>query len=155
MAATGDPQIRPVRGWREFELALEIRRAVFVQEQGGPPEDEPDAWDSCARHWLVLAGERPAGTARVYQPRRGLAKLGRIALLPEFRGRGWGALLMRALEQYAGSLGVTELALDAQVCAVPFYERLGYVPEGEEFLEAGIPHRRMVKRLRTRTAPPI
>ena len=137
------PEIRPVRSRTEFLSALRVRVRVFVEEQGGPPEDEPDAWDSAARHFVVLAEEQVVGTARLYHPAHGLAKVGRLALTTEYRGRGWGALLLGELVAQARALGVSAVILDAQVSAVPFYARFGFIAEGEEFLEGGIVHRRM------------
>ena len=137
------PEIRPIHNHVEFLAALEVRVAVFVDEQGGPPEDEPDAWDSTARHWVVVSEGRIVGTARLYQPARGVGKIGRVALLPESRGRGWGRLLMEELLAQAQALGFREVILDAQSAAAAFYEPFGFAPEGEEFLDAGIPHRRM------------
>ena len=139
MSVDSGPEIRPIRGPEEFAEALQVRVLVFVAEQGGPLTDEPDARDDAARHWVVLEGGRIVGTARVYEPEPGVAKIGRVALLPEVRGRGWGALLMETL--LAECRG--EVILDAQVHVIPFYQRLGFAAEGDEFLDAGILHRRM------------
>lgn len=138
-----DPVIRPIRNEAEFQQALEVRIRVFVTEQHGPLADEPDAWDPQAQHFIVQAQGKTVGTARLYQPYPGTAKIGRVALLPEYRGRGWGARLLQTLLQAAQAQEFTQIILDAQVHAQPFYTRLGFLPEGEEFLDAGIPHIRM------------
>lgn len=138
-----EPVIRPAVGAAELAAALAVRRAVFVVEQGGPADEEPDPWDDSARHFLVLAGRLSVGTARLYQPRIGCGKIGRVALLPAWRGRGWGERLLVAVLDHASALGLRELLLDAQSYACPFYERFGFHAEGEEFVEAGLPHRRM------------
>jgi predicted GNAT family N-acyltransferase len=137
------PEIRLARSAEEFEPALRVRVQVFVHEQGGPPEDEPDEWDDRARQYLVLDGGEVVGTARLYEPHPGTAKLGRIALVPSYRGRGWGAYLMRFLLDEAAALGMREVVLHAQTYACAFYERFGFEAEGEEFMEGGLPHRRM------------
>jgi predicted GNAT family N-acyltransferase len=137
------PTIRPIRDYLEFQAALDVRIAVFVDEQGGPLSDEPDAWDTAARHFVVVSGEKIVGTARLYQVEEGAAKIGRVALLPEYRGRGWGAELLKTLLLQARALGFREAMLDAQTHACPFYERFGFRAVGEEFLDAGIPHRQM------------
>ena len=72
----------------------------------------------------------------------GVIKIGRVAVLPAYRKSGVGAAVMRAVE--AANPRAT-FVLDAQIHALPFYERLGYVAEGDQFQEAGIPHRRMKK----------
>ena len=70
----------------------------------------------------------------------------RLYVRPEFRGKGWGRRLLGQLLAQARALGLRELILDAQSTAVAFYEPLGFLPEGEEFMDAGIPHRHMKKR---------
>jgi predicted GNAT family N-acyltransferase len=141
------PKIRPIVDHTEFLAALAVRIAVFVGEQGGPVDEEPDSWDDSARHFVILADGRIVGTARLYQPQAGAGKIGRVALLAEYRGRGWGDLLIRHLLDYAGAAGFREVVLDAQTYAVSFYKRFGFAAEGEEFHDAGIPHRRMRLRL--------
>lgn len=126
--------------------AMAIRQRVFVEEQGVPPEEEADHLDDAAIHVLTRVDGRPAGTARmVVEGDRG--KIGRVAVLPEFRGRGVGVALMEALTRRARLSNLRELYLDAQVEALRFYERLGYTAEGPEFMDAGIVHRRMRRRL--------
>jgi predicted GNAT family N-acyltransferase len=125
---------------------------VFVQEQGGPLEDEPDAYDPTARHFVMVQADEVIGAARIYQPEAALTKIGRVCLLPEHRGRGLGELLMRELLRYAASHHAARVVLDAQCYAIPFYERLGFQVVGEEFLDAGIAHRRM-ELSPTRNAP--
>lgn len=137
------PDICPVSSAEEFAAALEVRIAVFVREQGGPAEDEPDEEDAAARHFLVRDGDAVVGTARLCAAEPGVVKIGRVALLPEHRGRGWGRELMLRLLQESRRAGCSQAVLHAQVDATPFYERLGFVPEGEEFIEGGIRHRKM------------
>lgn len=137
------PEIRPIRDHTEYLAALQVRIRVFVTEQGGPLSEEPDRWDAEAWHFVVVCGEDVVGTARVYHPEPGVTKLGRICLLPEYRGSGWGALLLQALLQYAETLCPRRILLDAQTYALPFYERFGFRALGEVFFDAGLPHRRM------------
>jgi len=136
-------EIRLIRDRAEREAALAVRVAVFVREQGGPAEDEPDAWDDAARHFVVVVGGRVVGTGRLYHPAPGTAKLGRIALLPEHRGRGLGRALLTELLATARALGCHEAILDAQAGVLGFYEGLGFAAEGPVFIEGGLPHRRM------------
>jgi len=148
-----EPEIRPATSHEEFLSALTVRVTVFVDEQGGPLSDEPDAWDAAARHFVVLARGAVVGTARVYQPQLGVGKIGRVALLRDFRGRGWGLRLLEELLAHTRALGLREVVLDAQTYAAALYARFGFAPEGEEFLDAGIPHQRMRLRLHYGPAP--
>lgn len=132
----------------EHPESLEIRHRVFVLEQGVPAELERDEHDREALHLLARVEGRPAGTARmVVDPRLRSGKIGRVAVLAEFRGRGLGRSLVLALAEEARALGLRELYLDAQVQVVGFYEQLGFQAEGGEFLEAGILHQRMRQQL--------
>jgi predicted GNAT family N-acyltransferase len=138
-----------VRSARPAELArcLEIRREVFVVEQGVPLDEEIDGRDARCLHLLALAGDEAVGTARLRFTEDGHAKAERVAVRRAAREAGVGALLMRALEDEARARGHDRLVLNAQVPVLSFYEKLGYVIDGPEFLEAGIAHRAMSKRL--------
>ncbi len=124
-----------------------LRRVVFIDEQGVSEADEVDGLDGRAIHLLAWDGACPVGTARLLVT-GSVGKIGRVCVLPEVRGAGLGAALIRAaLEVLRGQPGVTEACLGAQSHAVGFYEKLGFVVEGEEFLDAGIPHRHMRRTL--------
>ncbi|NZA25942.1 GNAT family N-acetyltransferase [Luteimonas sp. SJ-92] len=117
-----------------------VREAVFVREQRVPRELELDAADAACAHVLARdAGGRPIGTGRM----RPDGRIGRMAVLPEWRGRGVGTALLQALLRVARERGQREVALDAQVGAIDFYLRHGFVPHGERFREAGIEHQAM------------
>lgn len=131
--------------WDELhEAACAVREAVFVVEQKVPREIELDEHDTTSRHVLASDGDgSPIGTGRLLPD----GHIGRMAVLAEWRGKGVGrALLERLLEEAAG-LGMRHLALHAQTQATGFYRRFGFVEEGPEFMEAGIPHRTMVRSL--------
>lgn len=128
-----------------------LRRAVFIDEQGVSEALEWDGLDSVARHFLALenapASESVAlGTARM-RIVEGHAKAERVAVRKDARTRGVGRFLMLAIEAYARRQGLPAVVLQAQVTAIPFYERLGYRAHGEVFLSAGIDHREMTKPL--------
>ncbi len=137
-------EARLIQCANEWEQALEIRRAVFVTEQQGPADEEPDEWDASALQLVVLYRGKVVGTARLYQPVPGTGKAGRFALLAEYRGRGWGTLLLRAVVENARAMGLTHLELHAQSSARQFYARHGFTTVGDEFPEAGIPHIKMI-----------
>ncbi|MFT3762808.1 MAG: GNAT family N-acetyltransferase [Pseudoxanthomonas sp.] len=121
-----------------------VRDAVFVREQGVPPELERDALDPLCHHFVARdpAGQA-IGTGRLTPER----KLGRMAVLPAWRGRGVGEALLQALVAKARELGWQELSLHAQAPAEGFYARNGFVPTGPRFEEAGIPHQAMYRAL--------
>jgi predicted GNAT family N-acyltransferase len=121
-----------------------IRFAVFVEEQKVPAAIELDEFDPVSLHALAFdaAGEA-VGTGRLLPD----GHIGRMAVLTRVRGSGVGAALLRALMQAARARGDREVVLSAQTHAIPFYERFGFVAEGEVFEDAGIPHRQMRRRL--------
>jgi predicted GNAT family N-acyltransferase len=126
----------------KFADCFAIRREVFVAEQNVPLEEEQDEHDATALHLLALLDGKPAATARVLLKEGNTAKITRVAVVKQARGTGLGAALMREAEAASGA---EHFILDAQSHALSFYTRLGYRAVGDEFLEAGIPHRHMVK----------
>jgi predicted GNAT family N-acyltransferase len=121
-----------------------IRRTVFIDEQGVLEALEWDEQDATAAHLLALADDgSPIGCARLLQD----GHIGRIAVLPAWRGRGVGHALLAAAEDAARARGHAVVALSAQTHAAGFYARAGYVAEGEVYEEAGIPHIAMQKTL--------
>lgn len=119
--------------------ATEIRRMVFIEEQRVPLEEEWDGRDPECRHFLALLEGLPVGTARLLPD----AHIGRVAVLAEARGSGIGAALMAAAIEAARRDGHPAVELAAQTHALAFYARLGFIPFGDEFLDAGILHRNM------------
>lgn len=134
--------IRRTASDAEREGCYTVRMKVFVEEQKVPPWDEIDAHDDTAMHFLVEDNGVIVGTARLIDYGDGTGKIGRVALLPEYRGKGIGRDLMWYV-MGAGFRLFHTLILDAQLTVIPFYEKLGFEAEGEIFLDAGIEHRRM------------
>lgn len=126
----------------EFPQALEIRIKVFVEEQNVPLEEEHDCYDMVAQHFGVFLGEQLVGTGRLVLQGQ-VGKIGRVAILSEFRGRGLGNGLVRTILTTGQKQGLREFVLGAQIQAMNFYANLGFVAEGEVFLDGGIPHRTM------------
>lgn len=137
--------------WEECGWLRTIRQAVFIDEQHIEPELEWDDDDAVAVHFLLIHDNHPVGTARLLAD----GHIGRVAVLPEFRGRGLGDVLMREVMARARALGHERLLLSAQTYALDFYRRLGYRPQGDEYLEAGIPHRAMIWESEPDALPPI
>lgn len=128
----------------ERQQAYRIRKQVFVEEQGVPAELELDAQDEQAVHWLLRRDGEPVATARLLvQSRQG--KVGRVAVLPAWRGHGLGREVMLEIHRWGERQGLEKISLDAQVQVIPFYEKLGYESVGDRFVEAGILHQRMVR----------
>ena len=126
----------------ELPALLEIRRIVFIVGQNVPEDEERDGRDSEALHFIALQGDKAVGTARVLID-DGTGKIGRVAVLQEYRGQGIGEGLMRVVIDDLRAMGLTRARLGSQTHAVGFYEALGFEAYGPEFLDAGIPHRNM------------
>jgi predicted GNAT family N-acyltransferase len=132
---------------RDIATCQRLRRVVFIEEQGVSEADEVDGLDDSAIHLLAFDEERPVGTARLLL-KGDTGKIGRVCVLAEARGTGLGAaLILAALDVLRAQPGVTEAYLGSQSHATGFYEKLGFAVEGEEFLDAGIPHRHMRRAL--------
>lgn len=134
----------------DIAACLQIRRVVFIHEQGVPESEELDELDEVCRHFIATHSKQsPAreaiGTARILFLEDGTAKAQRVAVLREHRRGGVGAALMFALEGEAARAGSSTLVLASQVSALPFYQRIGYEAFGELFIDAGIDHRMMKK----------
>ena len=142
-AVCPDGSVTTVTTKTELSAAFAVRRAVFIEEQGIPEAEEWDDKDLIATHFLVGDAEGPVGTARLYAD-GDRARIGRVAVLTRGRGSGIGLRLMEAALEQARTGGFAGAVLDAQTYAEPFYQRLGFVAEGEEFDDgSGILHRRM------------
>jgi len=127
------------------EWASTIRRSVFVEEQGIDESEEWDEHDSGSTHAVAWLGEHPVGTARLLPE----GKIGRMAVLPEFRSQGIGNAMLLALLAVAKEKNLSQVRLSAQQQAIGFYSRHGFVPLGEPHVEVEIPHQWMVLNLTT------
>lgn len=139
-----------IDGGPQLDEAFQLRDAVFVHEQGVAPQLERDGRDATAEHAVVVADGRVVATARMVVEGTGdgaVAIVGRVAVAAAERGAGYGLAVMDVLERRAGELGLPVVELHAQVAVEGFYDRLGYAPVGEHYLEAGIEHVTMRKEL--------
>jgi predicted GNAT family N-acyltransferase len=134
--------IRRVEGDDDLQRAFEIRRLVFLIEQKVPPEDEFDAEDATAIHVLGFVANEAVATARLIL-REDHARIGRMAVVKDHRGRGVGHALLRELIMIAREKRAHRILLHAQVHAIGFYESMGFRLASDVFDEAGIPHRSM------------
>ncbi|WP_445486873.1 GNAT family N-acetyltransferase [Niallia sp. 03133] len=135
-----------VKNDKEMKDALYVRRTVFVDEQQVPEEEEIDQFEQDSIHFVLYDESKPIGAGR-YRIFDEYGKVERICILKESRKGGSGKTLMNKIEEYAKKNGAPALKLNAQIQAIPFYSKLGYEVVSEEFLDAGIPHKTMKKKL--------
>ncbi|MCH5321154.1 MAG: GNAT family N-acetyltransferase [Eubacterium sp.] len=124
---------------RDFKIVKAIRTAVFTNEQGADADKEFDELDNFSDFALLYDGENAVATARVVEISKGY-KIGRIAVLKEYRGKGYGEDIVRSVTEKAFDNGADKVYVDAQNYAVPFYEKIGFKVIGEELFDRGLPH---------------
>jgi predicted GNAT family N-acyltransferase len=139
-------EVRPARDTDEVRAALALRHEVFVVEQAVPLEEEIDGHDTTALHLVAVDDGRVVATCRLVAAGE-TVKLGRVAVAASARRRGLASRLLRESETHARTLGARRIALAAQTAALVLYERAGYTPYGDRFMDAGIEHLMMEKRL--------
>jgi predicted GNAT family N-acyltransferase len=139
--------VRPA-DWHTEEIRIRaVRIAVFTAEQGISEALDFDGRDPDSHHVLAVSPAGNAiGTGRIQTG----GHIGRIAVLRPWRGQGVGTHILSALEQAAKTCGIKQVYLNAQAQAIRFYEKQGYFAVSKEFIEAGLPHRKMTKQLPTR-----
>ena len=133
-----NPELKIVSGsWKDLAAhAKAIREAVFIQEQNIAAEDEWDAEDAVAVHFIVFQQDQAIATARLLSNH----SIGRVAVLTTARGLGVGQRLMQAVIDYARAEQRGLVKLSSQVHAIGFYQALGFEAQGDEYLDCGIPH---------------
>lgn len=131
--------------WHDGQPLLKyIRESVFIIEQGVPAELEWDGLDDGARHALAISHQGDAiGCGRILPN----GHIGRIAVLPQWRKQKVGTAVMEALLNYARIHGYKDVDVDAQTYAMPFYHGFEFVERGEVFMDAGLPHIKMLLKL--------
>ena len=128
--------------WAAHRQVLQlIRYVVFVVEQNVPIEEEWDGMDESSTHFLACDSTGlPVGTARLMPS----GQIGRMAVLRPLRGSGIGSQILQTVVKHAKGCTFDRIFLHAQTHAIEFYERHGFVIRGDEFMDAGIPHREMI-----------
>ena len=134
--------------WHDGEpLLRSIRDKVFIQEQKVPAELEWDGSDATCHHALALSANGEAiGCGRI-TPK---GHIGRVAVLPEWRGKRIGTAILELLVDYARSQNYAKVELNAQVQAIQLYKKFGFEAKGKIFMDANIPHRKMTLQLKSR-----
>jgi predicted GNAT family N-acyltransferase len=138
--------VKIVENEKELEDAYSVRKIVFVDEQNVPLEEEIDAFEGEAEHFVMYDEGSPIGAGR-FRFIDGYGKVERICVLNKARKTGAGKTIMNAIENYALQKDIHKLKLNAQTHAIPFYAGLGYEIVSEEFMDAGIPHKTMVNEI--------
>ncbi|MFA5082777.1 MAG: GNAT family N-acetyltransferase [Hydrogenophilaceae bacterium] len=137
-------KIRPGNWLEDAPAIAAVRRGVFIEEQGVPEALEWEAIDPECDWFVAQDGDTLVATARLTPQGR----IGRMAVLADWRGKGIGTRLLDMALARAVRLGLARVELHAQCHALGFYQRFGFAAEGPEFSEADIPHRHMVLHLR-------
>lgn len=131
--------------WENDKTILSaIRRQVFIEEQKVPADMEWDEFDATSNHFLAFENDHAIACARL----KADGQIGRMAVLSNHRNKGIGKKLLQFVLQTASEQNFDALYLHAQVSAISFYEKHGFISQGEIFHEADIPHRKMLKKLR-------
>lgn len=127
-----------------MQACLQIRKIVFVEEQNVPLHEELDGKDGSSEHYLLYVDAKPCGTARI-QLIGDYAKIERVAILADYRGKKLGVQLMQQIVADLESYPLLKKAkLSAQLHAISFYEKLGFRTCSETYMDAGIPHKDMI-----------
>lgn len=131
-----------------YDLAVQVRRHVFVEEQGFSLQGEFDRIDESCFHLVLLKEDgAPAAAGRLIDQGGGRYSLGRIAVEKDCRGAGLGETLVREMIRYAAALGAKELSLGAQAHAVGFYEKQGFAVCGPAYMDEHVAHYPMALKL--------
>ena len=131
--------------WDKDKVALSsVRRSVFIEEQNVPEELEWDEFDETSHHIIALDNnDKPIGTGRI----KADGQIGRMAVLKNWRNKGIGKLILDELLKLASQSNHNEIYLQAQLTAIKFYEKAGFTVNSDEFMDAGIPHKTMTRRI--------
>lgn len=141
---SADFELKQISTLKEFGLVASIRTKVFVIEQKCPAIEEFDDKDDIAEHYIGYCDGEPVITCRVLYPETCIAKIGRIATLIEFRGRGFASNLLELLiGQMQKNKEIDEIQMSAQEHAIGLYEKLGFKVYGESYIEDYLPHSMM------------
>jgi len=130
--------------WNELKVySTAIRSRVFIEEQQIPSSIELDGNDQDYWHFVIFTDHKAIATARLAN--NGL--FGRMAVLEPYRHKGIGSLLLQSISNKATALKLQTLNCHAQLSAVNFYKKNGFLVAGNPYQEAGLAHIKMLKSL--------
>lgn len=146
-------QVERVNNWQDFGLCCCLRTEAYVIEQNCDPLDEFDEIDRSCDHYLGRVNGAPVTTCRAYAENHSTARIGRVVTATQHRGKGYALqMLAFVLNDIARNPALLDARVASQVSAMGLYEKLGFEAYGDEFIEAGIPHRMMRLELSKRLA---
>ena len=118
--------------------AYSVRIQGMNRQHHIPLREEFDEHDGDGTRYVVLLDDGyPVATCRFYEVGAGSVVLGRVVVLPEYRGQGLGRRVVKEAERWIGELGYREVVIDSRTVAVPFYEKLGYAPVDDAVVKSG------------------
>lgn len=141
--STDSIKIKSTSWLKHADELKEIRRQVFIEEQNVPEELEWDEYDESSIHFLALHEGKAIAVARLKSD----GQIGRMAVLASYRQQGIGSRLLAFILKFSAGKNLDQVYLHAQTSAIPFYEKHGFITQGEIFYEANIPHRGMLKKI--------
>ncbi|MDN6162112.1 MAG: GNAT family N-acetyltransferase [Atopostipes sp.] len=130
-----------------YKDALKIRYEVFVDEQKVPADLEIDDLENSSSHGVLYDDNQAIATIRLHQIDKKSGQIQRVAVLKKYRKKDYGKALMIEAEKKAKEMQINQIKLDSQNKAIPFYQKLAYRISSDEFMDAGIPHHRMIKNI--------
>ena len=140
-------QLKILSGREDLSDPFYVRDEVFTKEQGFANPDS-DQFDPVATHAVLYDDGKPVATGRVFcEGSEGVYHIGRICVLKPYRGLQLGRQIMDALEAQARAKGARTLVLGAQLYAIPFYQKCGFCPTGERYMDEFCEHEMLVKDL--------
>ena len=130
--------------WNDAKkILMPIRRSVFIIEQLVPEALEWDDWDNKAKHIVLIFNNIPIGCARLIFVDE-IVRLERMAIIKSKRNQGFGSKLVYEIIRIAKNKNIKKVIISAQIQALSFYQKIGFIAEGKIFKEAGIKHKKMV-----------
>jgi predicted GNAT family N-acyltransferase len=131
----------------QIQDSLDIRYKVFIDEQNVDQNIERDEYENTATHIIMYINTTPIATSRIITTEEKI-KIGRVAVLKEYRGKGLGEIIMKETLNHLIKGGTVKVYISAQLYINKFYEKLGFIPISDVYLEANIEHITMVCELK-------
>jgi predicted GNAT family N-acyltransferase len=128
-------------------ILIPLRKSIFIEEQLVPEELEWDDWDNKAKHIIIIFNNVPIGCARLIFIDK-IMRLERMAIIKSKRNQGFGSKLVYEIIRIAKNEKIKEIRISAQIQAISFYQKIGFIAEGEIFNDAGIKHIKMILLIR-------